>query len=48
MHWATSYRDAFAAHPAAIPLLVGQTVSDPVTLGQYDQLAEVPARPEPV
>jgi AcrR family transcriptional regulator len=39
VHWATSYRDAFAAHPAAIPLLVGQTVSDPVTLAQYDQLA---------
>ena len=36
VHWATSYRDAFAAHPAAIPLLVGQTVSDPVTLSQYD------------
>ena len=41
VHWATSYRDAFAAHPAAIPLLVGQTVSDPVTLAQYDQLAEL-------
>jgi AcrR family transcriptional regulator len=41
VHWATSYRDAFAAHPAAIPLLVGQTVSDPATLAQYDQLAEV-------
>lgn len=41
VHWATSYRDAFAAHPAAIPLLVGQTVSDPVTLSQYDKLAEV-------
>lgn len=41
VHWATSYRDSFAAHPAAIPLLVGQTVSDPSTLAQYDQLAQV-------
>jgi AcrR family transcriptional regulator len=41
VHWATSYRDAFAAHPAAIPLLVGQTVSDPATLAQYDQLTEL-------
>jgi AcrR family transcriptional regulator len=41
VHWAASYRDAFAAHPAAIPLLVGQTVTDPVTLAQYEQLAEV-------
>jgi AcrR family transcriptional regulator len=39
--WATSYRDAFAAHPAAIPLLVGQTVSDPSTLAQYERLAEL-------
>jgi AcrR family transcriptional regulator len=39
--WATSYRDAFAAHPAAIPLLVTQTVSDPVTLAQYERLAEL-------
>lgn len=37
--WARSYRDAFAAHPAAIPLLVGQTVSDPGTLAQYDTIA---------
>lgn len=39
--WATSYRDAFAAHPAAIPLLVGQTVTDPTTLAQYERLADV-------
>lgn len=39
--WATSYRDAFAAHPAAIPLLVGQTVTDPSTLAQYERLAEI-------
>lgn len=41
VHWATSYRDAFAAHPAAIPLLVGQTVSDPHTLDHYERLAEL-------
>lgn len=41
VHWATSYRDAFAAHPAAIPLLVGQTVSDPRTLAHYERLAEL-------
>lgn len=41
VRWATSYRDAFAAHPAAIPLLVGQTVSDPHTLAHYERLAEL-------
>ncbi len=41
VHWATSYRDAFASHPAAIPLLVGQTVSDPLTLAHYERLAEL-------
>ena len=39
--WARSYRDAFAAHPAAIPALVAQTISDPVTLEQYDRVAGV-------
>jgi AcrR family transcriptional regulator len=39
--WATAYRDAFAAHPAAIPMLVSQTVSNPETLAQYDRLAEI-------
>ena len=39
--WATAYRDAFAAHPAAIPMLVSQTVSHPETLAQYDRLAEI-------
>jgi AcrR family transcriptional regulator len=39
--WATAYRDGFAAHPAAIPMLVGQTVSNPETLGQYDRLAQI-------
>jgi AcrR family transcriptional regulator len=37
--WARSYRDAFAAHPAAIPALVAQTISDPATLEQYDRIA---------
>lgn len=41
IHWATAYRDAFAAHPAAIPLLVAQTVTDPTTLAQYEALAEI-------
>lgn len=37
--WAGHYRDAFARHPGAIPALVGQAVSDPTTLRQYDALA---------
>lgn len=37
--WARSYRDAFAAHPAAIPPLVAQTITDPTTLKQYGALA---------
>lgn len=37
--WAHQYRDAFARHPAAIPVLVGDTVSDPGTLHHYDTLA---------
>ena len=37
--WARSYRDAFAAHPAAIPALVAQTITDPITLRQYGALA---------
>jgi AcrR family transcriptional regulator len=39
--WARHYRDAFARHPAAIPALVSQTVSDPAALRQYDALAAV-------
>jgi AcrR family transcriptional regulator len=39
--WATAYRDGFAAHPAAIPMLVGQTVGNPDTLAQYDRLAAI-------
>ena len=42
--WARSYRDAFAAHPAAIPALVAQTISDPVTLRQYGALAGLLSR----
>ena len=38
-HWARHYRDAFARHPAAIPALVAQTVSNPAVLRQYDALA---------
>lgn len=41
VYWATAYRDAFAAHPAAIPMLVSQTITDPGTIARYDQLAEV-------
>jgi|SoiMethySBSTD1v2_1073268.scaffolds.fasta_scaffold66506_2 AcrR family transcriptional regulator len=37
--WAGHYRNAFARHPGAIPALVGQAVSDPSTLRQYDSLA---------
>lgn len=40
-HWARAYRDAFAAHPAAIPDLLKQTVSEPGILARYDELAEV-------
>lgn len=39
--WATAYRDGFAAHPGAIPMLVSQTVSNPETLAQYDRLAAI-------
>src|ERR1700712_4430995 len=39
--WARAYRDSFAAHPAAIPALVTQTVTAPTTLAQYDLVAEV-------
>lgn len=39
--WAAQYRAAFAAHPAAVPLLTGQTVSHPATLASYETLADV-------
>jgi hypothetical protein len=39
--WARAYRDSFAAHPAAIPALVTQTVSAPGTLAKYEMMAEV-------
>jgi AcrR family transcriptional regulator len=42
--WARHYQDAFAKHPAAIPALVSQTVSDPGALRQYDALATELAR----
>ena len=41
VRWARTYRGAFAAHPAAIPALLKQTVSEPAILAQYDALAEV-------
>lgn len=37
--WAGHYREAFARHAGAIPALVGQAISDPTTLRQYDALA---------
>jgi AcrR family transcriptional regulator len=39
--WASDYRAAFAAHPAAVPLMTAQTVSHPVTLASYELLADV-------
>ncbi|GAA0314385.1 TetR/AcrR family transcriptional regulator [Kineococcus aurantiacus] len=39
--WARQYRAAFAAHPAAVPLLTAQTVSHPATLASYEALADV-------
>ncbi|ABS02320.1 AcrR family transcriptional regulator [Kineococcus radiotolerans] len=39
--WATDYRTAYAAHPAAVPLLTAQTVSHPATLASYEVLADV-------
>jgi AcrR family transcriptional regulator len=34
--WARSYRNAFAAHPRIIPLLMTSRASSPVTLSMYD------------
>ncbi|NAZ75595.1 TetR family transcriptional regulator [Kineococcus sp. T13] len=39
--WAVQYRAAFAAHPAAVPLMTAQTVAHPATLASYELLAEV-------
>jgi hypothetical protein len=36
--WLRRYRDAFAAHPNLIPLLTGQTVTDPGVLAAYEQV----------
>ncbi|MGW1563059.1 TetR/AcrR family transcriptional regulator C-terminal domain-containing protein [Streptomyces sp. NPDC002144] len=33
--WARSYRDAFAAHPRALPLLAVRTIRSPTALGAY-------------
>jgi AcrR family transcriptional regulator len=39
--WAREYRRSFARHPKVVPLLTGQTVTDPLTLSGYEQLARV-------
>jgi len=39
--WAQEYRRSFARHPKVVPLLTGQTVTDPLTLSGYEQLARV-------
>ncbi|GAA3641473.1 TetR/AcrR family transcriptional regulator C-terminal domain-containing protein [Kineosporia mesophila] len=39
--WATSYRAAYAAHPAVVPLMTAQTVAHPATLASYETLAQV-------
>ncbi|MEZ0166825.1 TetR/AcrR family transcriptional regulator [Kineococcus sp. LSe6-4] len=39
--WARQYREAFAAHPAAVPLLTAQTVTHPAVLAAYEALAQV-------
>jgi AcrR family transcriptional regulator len=37
--WSREYRRSFARHPKVVPLLTGQTVTDPLTLSGYEQLA---------
>jgi AcrR family transcriptional regulator len=39
--WSREYRQSLARHPEVVPLLTGQTVADPLTLGSYEQLARV-------
>lgn len=39
--WARSYRASMAAHPHVVPLLTAQTVTNPLTLAWYEQLAGV-------
>lgn len=39
--WARHYRDAFADHPAAIPVLVAQTITDESVLQLYESLAAI-------
>jgi len=34
--WLRRYRDVFAAHPNLIPLLTGQTITDPTVLASYE------------
>jgi len=37
--WSRAYREAFARHPKAVPLLTGQMVTDPLTVRGYEALA---------
>lgn len=37
--WSRAYREAFARHPKAVPLLTGQVVTDPQTLAGYEAVA---------
>jgi AcrR family transcriptional regulator len=37
--WANSYRNAFARHPRAIPLLMSSAASTPVLLAEYEDFA---------
>jgi len=39
--WARNYRDSFAKHPAAIPALVAQTITEQSVLNQYESLAAI-------
>jgi AcrR family transcriptional regulator len=36
--WLHRYRDVFAAHPNLIPMLTGQTITDPAVLASYEQV----------
>ncbi|WP_051808567.1 TetR/AcrR family transcriptional regulator C-terminal domain-containing protein [Actinoplanes subtropicus] len=39
--WSRAYREEFARHPRAVPLLTGQVVTDPETLAGYEAVARV-------
>lgn len=40
-HFLRDYRDAFAAHPALVPLLTGQTITSTAVLAGYEQVARL-------